>query len=77
MLKRLIFMGANINQQNRLGSTALHEAVKRTNFEIIKILKEQGADHTIQDSYGVSIEDICKAHDSKDIWDFVNKNQES
>lgn len=50
VLEALLDRGANINQVNRKGKTALHYAVEIGNEECVRILVERFADQTIQDA---------------------------
>jgi len=54
-LKLLLDMGADINERNSGGTTALLEAVFYNHPSCIKILIERGADTTIPTSYGRSM----------------------
>ena len=52
----LLRHGANINTQNRFGETVLELPVCYKNYECIKLLLDYGADPTIQDHLGCSVE---------------------
>ena len=51
-LRLLLDSGANIEQQNHLGYTALGEAMLRRDFKTMRFLMEQGADPTVKNSFG-------------------------
>ncbi len=51
-VKLLLDRGANPNLQDLHGKTALTEAIKTRNEDIVKLLLENGADVNLQDSFG-------------------------
>jgi len=51
-LRLLLDMGADINERNQDGETALLEAVSNNHLSCVKILIERGADATISTRYG-------------------------
>lgn len=51
-------LGAHPNVVNGQGVTPLHEAVKRKNLDILKILLSSGADPTVKCSSGL-VKSIC------------------
>ncbi|RPB24974.1 ankyrin [Terfezia boudieri ATCC MYA-4762] len=54
-LQLLLDMGADINERNSYGETALLEAVSNNNLSCVKILIKRGADATISTTGGESI----------------------
>jgi ankyrin repeat protein len=50
--KKLIELGANVNERDANGSTALHIAVIQGHSNIIRLLRNSGADVTIKDNMG-------------------------
>lgn len=48
----LLNNGANINQQDKQGKTALHHAVERDHLENLALLMRAGADCLIKDHHG-------------------------
>jgi ankyrin repeat protein len=51
-LRLLLDSGANIEQQNHLGYTALGEAMLRCDFKTVRFLMERGADPTVKNVFG-------------------------
>jgi ankyrin repeat protein len=51
-LRLLLDSGANIEQQNHLGYTALGEAMLRRDFKTMQFLMERGADPTVKNVFG-------------------------
>jgi ankyrin repeat protein len=51
-LRLLLDSGANIEQQNQLGYTALGEAMLRRDFKTMRFLMERGADPTVKNIFG-------------------------
>ena len=56
LAKILLSKGANVNAQNRLGSTPLAEPVMARRLDCVQLLLERGADPTIRDNDGASSE---------------------
>ena len=54
IVKYLILKGADINDKDITGGTALMHAVTNMSFEVIKLLVENGANIDERDNYGVS-----------------------
>lgn len=50
--RALVEAGAEVNYQNREGSTALHTAAFLCRLEIVKLLLENGADKDLKNVYG-------------------------
>lgn len=53
-VKFLVEHGADINQANQFGDTALHLAAERGNEEIVKLLVAEGANMNARDEMGYS-----------------------
>jgi len=52
----------DINLVNDFGYTPLHNAVKAARYDIVKILLDFGADHTIPDRFGIIPCDMARNH---------------
>ena len=50
----LIARGADVNEQDHFGATALHAAVAGNNLHVVRILLERGADPTLVEEAGKS-----------------------
>ncbi|XP_069687358.1 uncharacterized protein [Periplaneta americana] len=61
LVLKLLELGANLNLQNKYGETSLHLAVKKSNFEMIRMFLEKGhANFTICNRRGESVIDIAR-----------------
>ena len=56
LAKILLSNGANVNAQNRIGSTPLAEPVMARRLDCMQLLLERGADPTIRDNDGATVE---------------------
>ena len=68
IVELLIKHGANINATDLNGVTALHYAVRFTNFEMVKLLVEHKADVHVKDSKGLSPLDYAKQFNNDEIF---------
>ena len=68
---RLIQLGVDINAKNHVDDTPLIEAAEFGNFEIARILIENGADIHHQPEYGESALESAENH----IWDGDQEHQ--
>lgn len=48
LVRMMVRAGANPDVLDATGQTALHRAIKEQNVEVVKVLLEEGADHTIR-----------------------------
>lgn len=55
MAKLLLKLGADPNLQNRMGNTALHLAVARSNYPMVEVLVSRGASKRIKNHYAQGI----------------------
>lgn len=71
VLKTLLDNGLNVNEQDKLGSTPLIQAVRYHTHDIVKCLLEAKADPFIKDKYGCTALDYCaNAQDAKS-WEVL------
>lgn len=66
-LRLLLDSGANIEQQNHLGYTALGEAMLRRDFKTMRFLMERGADPTVKDVFGHDLSWQLKEYGSRGV----------
>jgi len=66
-LRLLLDSGANIEQQNHLGYTALGEAMLRRDFNTMRFLMERGADPTVKDVFGHDLSWQLKEYGSRGV----------
>ena len=66
----LISKGANVNAQNGVGHTALHQAAFRNNTDLMGVLKDFGADPKIKDERGWTAHDMALASTNKEAEEF-------
>ena len=59
MLKKLISLGADINQQNKDGNTASHFLAISNESELLKFMISKGADFGIENNNGNNVYDLC------------------
>ena len=52
LLKELLIHGADINEKDYNGLTAIYYATQNGDYEITKLLIENGADYEVRDPYG-------------------------
>ncbi len=74
VIQMLLENGANINQQDSQGNTALHIAAARGNCHIIKMLLDHGADAEIENHQGCSAKYLAiigKNPDSKKCFQVI------
>ena len=53
-LKEAIQAGADVNEKDKFGTTALHYSISEGNHDIARFLLEHGADVTVQNSNGAT-----------------------
>lgn len=53
-LKEAIDRGANVNEKDKFGTTALHYSISEANHDVTDLLLERGADVTTQDHNGAT-----------------------
>lgn len=73
MVRTLIELGANVNQQNSKGETTLHQAVKRRDKQTVSFLIANGADVTIEDDWGLSAYKWAQLYRSQAICDVIQE----
>jgi ankyrin repeat protein len=66
-LRLLLDSGANIEQQNHLGYTALGEAMLRCDFKTVRFLMERGADPTVKNVFGHDLSWQLKQYGSRGV----------
>ena len=66
-LRLLLDSGANIEQQNHLGYTALGEAMLRCDFKTVRFLMERGADPTVKNVFGHDLSWQLKEYGSRGV----------
>lgn len=66
-LRLLLDSGANIEQQNHLGYTALGEAMLRRDFKTMWFLMQRGADPTVKDVFGHDVPWQLKEYGSRGV----------
>jgi ankyrin repeat protein len=66
-LRLLLDSGANIEQQNHLGYTALGEAMLRRDFKTMQFLMERGADPTVKNVFGHDLSWQLKEYGSRGV----------
>ena len=66
-LRLLLDSGANIEQQNHLGYTALGEAMLRRDFNTMRFLMERGADPTVKNVFGHDLSWQLKEYGSRGV----------
>jgi len=66
-LRLLLDSGADIEQQNHLGYTALGEAMLRCDFNTMRFLMERGADPTVKDVFGHDLSWQLKEYGSRGV----------
>lgn len=69
----LLQAGASPNQSNKHGITPLMNAVKKGNFDTIKILVENGADIQAKPRRGDSVLELARKSKSPQILDYLTK----
>lgn len=71
-IRFLIKRGINVNHQNGMGATALLFAVILGNFDVVKVLVEEGkADTSLADKEGLTPLAYAEEHGKKDIADYL------
>ena len=74
-VQQLVDSGADINQLDKTGFTALHWAAMANKKEVAEFLIQKGADINIRESkYQLSPLDIAQSRGFKDMVDFLLKN---
>ena len=58
--KMLIDYGANVNQRNRFGVSPILRAVEKSNYKLVELLLENGADITMSDNSGKFAKNILQ-----------------
>lgn len=71
MVRALIELGADVNQQNSKGQTPLHQAVKRRDQQTISYLITNGTDVTIKDDWGLSAYEWAQLYRNQTICDLI------
>lgn len=70
---KLINAGANVNETNNCGATALIYAASFNRLSMVKLLLERGADHTIADIRGNTATLHAKIQGLKEILALLEK----
>lgn len=73
MIRALIELGANVNQQNSKGQTPLHQSVKRRDHQTVSFLISHGADVTIKDNWGLSAYEWAQLYRNQKICDVIQE----
>jgi hypothetical protein len=63
----LIEKGADVNSTSSEGDTPLHTAASLGNLEIVEVLIQNGADHTVKNDNGKTARDLAQEANHKDI----------
>lgn len=66
-IQAFINAGANINQQDRMGKTALHYATRSGNLNAVKTLLQNGADKNLKD-FGATPLDLAELLHAGSFW---------
>jgi ankyrin repeat protein len=70
-LRRLVRAGIQVNASDYEKRTAAHIAAAEGNLAALKVLVEYGADLSLQDRWGNSVDDEAKREGSAKILDFL------
>ena len=66
LIKRLLADGAEINAEDELGRSALHEAAHSGDPSVVKLLIDAGADMNAQDGCGYTPLDFAQGREAHD-----------
>ena len=69
LLKKMLEKKPNVNAQDRRGMTAAHMAANKRDVEAVRMLKAAGADLSITDERGRSVDDLLLATTGKTLSD--------
>lgn len=75
-INTLLRHGANINDQDSFGLTALHWAASLNNTNMVKFLLRKGIDTSIQSDNGFTAEQYARALKNNTIADIIKKHDE-
>ena len=67
----LLQSGANVNAQDRMGSTALHYAVQEKQLETTKLLLKYGADPFLGTEWGLDTLKIASVYGASEIFEWL------
>ncbi len=74
--KEVIEAGANVNEKDKFGTTALHYSISEANHDITRLLLEHGADVMVQDDNGATTLHYAVEYNACDIAEALLKQDE-
>lgn len=77
IVKRLLEVNVELNLQDANGDTALMHAVSNNRLELVDLLLNNGADHSIQNEDGNTALDLATTQGKKDIEVLIRRKTET